>query len=230
MSTGVVDLTIPSSSPTESNSSVLYVAIDEAQPNRLRDTLRQLCSSSKDIALAAEAILLVPLDKSQHTTTSDANGNDRQDGLGSDSRSKDGSKDEASTAKATWGSVHGLKRVRSRYAMCENCEKEFDVTLNESGDCIYHPGTSIMFRQSCGRTGEATALTRCIGDTEVDEDATIWNDHNEDVGGEIDSEEKRSEYPEGFIYDCCDKRGDSEGCQRNRHIENTQYAIKRSRY
>ena len=201
----------------------MYVAIDEALQDRLRDTLKQLCGNSQDIALATEAILLVPLDRSNPKTTSDPNGNyDKKDGVTSDSRSKDGSKDGASTAKAAWGSLHGLKRMRPRYAMCENCEKEFDVTLNESGDCIYHPGTSIIFRQSCGRTGEATALTRCIGDTEVDEEATIWNDHNEDVGGEIDSEEKRSEYPEGFIYDCCDKRGDSEGCERSRHIENIQ--------
>jgi hypothetical protein len=32
------------------------------------------------------------------------------------------------------------KRQRSRFAFCENCEKEFDVTTNTEESCRYHPG------------------------------------------------------------------------------------------
>lgn len=28
-----------------------------------------------------------------------------------------------------------------RYAKCENCKEEFDVTSNERGDCVWHTGT-----------------------------------------------------------------------------------------
>lgn len=34
----------------------------------------------------------------------------------------------------------GVKRLRSRYATCVNCEAEFDATSNEPGDCIWHEG------------------------------------------------------------------------------------------
>ncbi|KAL8975952.1 MAG: hypothetical protein Q9205_007950, partial [Flavoplaca limonia] len=61
----VIDLTMPAFSPSEDNSSALQFAIDGAQPDHLRDTLRRLCNNSKDIARAAEAILLVPLDRSK---------------------------------------------------------------------------------------------------------------------------------------------------------------------
>jgi hypothetical protein len=43
----------------------------------------------------------------------------------------------------------GSKRLRLRYAICENCEEEFDVTTNTSKSCLYHPGTpSIHWRWS----------------------------------------------------------------------------------
>lgn len=36
--------------------------------------------------------------------------------------------------------VTGQKRVLPRYATCEQCEEEFDVTMNEEGDCVWHSG------------------------------------------------------------------------------------------
>jgi len=36
------------------------------------------------------------------------------------------------------GAFWGVKRVRSRYAQCGNCEEEFDVTVNEPSDCRWH--------------------------------------------------------------------------------------------
>lgn len=35
-----------------------------------------------------------------------------------------------------------LKRTRPRFAVCKNCEKEFDVAENTSESCTYHPGMS----------------------------------------------------------------------------------------
>ena len=34
----------------------------------------------------------------------------------------------------------GSKRQRTRYAVCENCKEEFDVTKNTRRSCSYHPG------------------------------------------------------------------------------------------
>lgn len=34
----------------------------------------------------------------------------------------------------------GSKRQRTRYAVCVNCEEEFDVTKNTRSSCSYHSG------------------------------------------------------------------------------------------
>jgi len=31
-------------------------------------------------------------------------------------------------------------RERERYETCKHCKAEYDVTKNEKGDCVYHPG------------------------------------------------------------------------------------------
>lgn len=36
-----------------------------------------------------------------------------------------------------------LKRFRVRFATCENCSEEYDVSCNLKGDCIWHDGTDL---------------------------------------------------------------------------------------
>lgn len=238
MPNGLIDLTTPSSSPPEDSPSLqaLQVAIDEAQPERLRNALRSLCSNSKDTARAAQAILLVPVDRPRPKPTSaaeeegedtDENGEDTDQ-----SESESSSKDEAAAAEETRNTVHGLKRLRPRYATCTNCEEEFDITQNESGDCVYHPGKSAGSRipDDFMAASMELILTCRIEETEVDYDGDAWADHDEDWHGTIDSEEMRREFPEGFIYPCCDKNGESEGCKTSRHIEKIPYPSKKTRY
>lgn len=55
------------------------------------------------------------------------------------------------------------------------------------------------------------------GELEVDYDADIWADHDENCHGTIDTESMREENPEGFVWNCCDKPGDEAGCYRGRH-------------
>ena len=38
----------------------------------------------------------------------------------------------------------------------------------------------------------------------------FWADHDEDIHGRIADLE--DEFPEGFIYECCNQTGDTEGC------------------
>jgi hypothetical protein len=40
--------------------------------------------------------------------------------------------------------------------------------------------------------------------------------------GEIESQEMREEMPEGYIWSCCSKRGDEDGCQVSKHTPNVR--------
>jgi hypothetical protein len=52
---------------------------------------------------------------------------------------------------------------------------------------------------------------------DVDYDADIWADHDERCHGTIDTAEMRKDYPEGFVWDCCEKDGNEEGCELDVH-------------
>ncbi|KAH7083770.1 hypothetical protein FB567DRAFT_446314 [Paraphoma chrysanthemicola] len=89
------------------------------------------------------------------------------------------------------GDTTGTKRkAQNRYETCIQCEQEYDVLGNCEGKCVWHDGR-----------------------TEPDFDNDFWADHDDDCHGIIDSEE----YPEGYVWDCCQKRGDEVGCMVGRH-------------
>ncbi|OCK81170.1 hypothetical protein K432DRAFT_296156, partial [Lepidopterella palustris CBS 459.81] len=77
-----------------------------------------------------------------------------------------------------------------RYATCEQCEEESDVTLDKEGLCNYHEG---MTPHKVNRNNFQKANT-CPQD--------------EDTHGRIDTNANRGHYPEGFIWLCCDATGD----------------------
>ena len=52
------------------------------------------------------------------------------------------------------------------------------------------------------------------GDLEIDYDSGVWDDWDERCHGPIDSQSNRREYPDGFVWSCCDKQGDEGGCIR----------------
>ncbi|MCJ1265609.1 hypothetical protein MMC22_005489 [Lobaria immixta] len=141
-------------------------------------------------------------------------GNDKDISARSNGNDQSFSHDETEKGrKETSGSNHAmelaandLKRMRTRYAMCENCAEEFDVADNLKGYCCWHDG-----------------------ELEPDYDGDFWADHDERCHGIIDTEDMRSVYPEGFIYSCCDGDGHSEGCKTGRHVEQDLIS-KRPRY
>lgn len=55
------------------------------------------------------------------------------------------------------------------------------------------------------------------GELEIYNDEDFWTDHDEDCHGEIDTEEMREEYPEGFVWSCCKGYGDAKGCRTDPH-------------
>ncbi|KAJ5217200.1 hypothetical protein N7468_010208 [Penicillium chermesinum] len=99
------------------------------------------------------------------------------------------------------------KRLRTRYALCQNCNEEFDVSENTQQSCRFHPEESVP---------------------DYDD---FFADHDENCHGTIDCEETRKEYPEGFIYGCCDRNGEEEPCMTDWHREYVEYdSPKRRRF
>jgi hypothetical protein len=52
------------------------------------------------------------------------------------------------------------------------------------------------------------------GELEVDWDGDCWPDHDENCHGPIDTNSNRREFPENFIWSCCEKPGDESGCEK----------------
>jgi hypothetical protein len=65
------------------------------------------------------------------------------------------------------------------------------------------------------------------GDLEVDWAGDSWADHDENCHGPIDTPEMREEFPDGFIWNCCDETGEAEGCKKARHRPDRTKRIKR---
>ena len=60
-------------------------------------------------------------------------------------------------------------------------------------------------------------LTMSIGQLEPLYDSEVWADHVERIHGRIDTEENKKEFPKGFEWDCCQRRGDEVGCEVDVH-------------
>ena len=45
----------------------------------------------------------------------------------------------------------------------------------------------------------------------------VWDTLDWDGEDELDTDEMREEYPEGFYYECCGDAGDSKGCTWGMH-------------
>lgn len=58
-------------------------------------------------------------------------------------------------------------------------------------------------------------------------DEDFFADHDEDCHGIIDTDEMREEYPDGFIYECCDRNGEEEPCIKDWHEPTDPEAAKR---
>ncbi|KAJ3519798.1 hypothetical protein NMY22_g13037 [Coprinellus aureogranulatus] len=85
------------------------------------------------------------------------------------------------------------KRVVPRWAVCVNCDAEYEVNMAQDEDeCVFHPG-----------------------ELEVAEDG--FADWDEVCHGPMDTPENQKEYPNEFEWTCCDKRGDAKGCVRGMH-------------
>ncbi|KAL0945387.1 hypothetical protein HGRIS_000881 [Hohenbuehelia grisea] len=80
-----------------------------------------------------------------------------------------------------------------RFEECVNCGEEFDLQeQREEEECKFHPGSM-----------------------QVDEES--FADHDEACHGPMDTEQNRLDFPENFLWTCCDDDGNSEGCVQGFH-------------
>ena len=122
--------TKPPESVLRERRTVLSRAIKNASRPLLQRTLEQICQELPVAEVAATHKLLTTEDRA------------RQEGDSSDNSESEDLSDssETQTKPTTTPKAAGTKRIRTRYAFCENCEEEYDVETNSKDSCSYHPG------------------------------------------------------------------------------------------
>ncbi|KAI0360093.1 hypothetical protein OH77DRAFT_1419483 [Trametes cingulata] len=107
------------------------------------------------------------------------------------------------------GSVEQQPREKvmvPRWEICKNCGEEFDAgEEREEDECRYHTG-------------------------ELDVDEEVFVDWDDWVHGPKDTEENRRQFPENFVWTCCEEDGTHPGCTEQEHEpEDAQGRRKRAR-
>ena len=148
----VVDLTA-SFPPPASAGTVLKDAIRMADRKRLRLVLQKICCVSEEASKLAQKFLLVPEARvrcriSEGDNDSDVN-EDSEDGEDENGHGDgDGCEEGGDTDMRRTEVASNLKRIRPRFAICDNWNEEFDVETNDKHSCMWHPG-SVPLHPSC---------------------------------------------------------------------------------
>lgn len=150
---------------------ILKHAILDAQPERLRVTMQQICNSSPEAFQLARGLLLVPEEQVMHKTIDRKNrteddadqDEDEDEEDGSETSDEEDDSEDSDDADGESGGdeeeeeedrprgfsngvtsiqTNGVKRLRPKFATCTNCSEEFDMTDNGKYSCIWHPGMS----------------------------------------------------------------------------------------
>jgi hypothetical protein len=114
----------------------LKKAIDTMDDTRLRMWVKHYCESNELLRKELEKSLLVPgKDIVRYHADSDSEDKEMENG-----------DEEEKEEKNKRPIVIDDEETTSRFAKCDHCGEEFDITENEKGDCIWHPGLSIILR------------------------------------------------------------------------------------
>ncbi|KAF2468883.1 uncharacterized protein BDR25DRAFT_344111 [Lindgomyces ingoldianus] len=193
----------------DSEHTLLYNAIESCSIERLRLTLREICQNSEDaFRLACNALLLgkgelkkatEPKKEERKKTTDFAENTDNGYEEGEEYKAGiEESEYSDASASEPLDAPQGQKRkracTRQRYEMCGQCETEYDVLDNNTESCVWHEG-----------------------ELELKDDSSIWDEWDENIWGELDTDDNRVEYPKGFAWTCCEWSGDKKGCKQSIH-------------
>jgi len=198
---------------SDANYKLLCQAVEEATPDTLRKLLKTLFRSNESARKDAEPWLLAPSQNAKKRRAAD-------DDLG---RSREENQKSQPQPELT-----------CRYRTCETCEVVFDVTENEIDSCQTHPGTSCIFDfEGTSRIavlqwstywliwsltnagGWCTGYVNVDADFFEDDDIITWG--TEPPPDDWTTHWYFDELPEGFIYDCCQRRANEEPCVIQKH-------------
>ncbi|KAK4198047.1 hypothetical protein QBC40DRAFT_179559 [Triangularia verruculosa] len=82
----------------------------------------------------------------------------------------------------------------SDFRVCERCQSSFFEKDKMKGVCQWHPE-----------------------ELEVDDESHVWFDWDPRCHGPRDTEYNRREYPDGFLWVCCEGVGSEPGCKTGKH-------------
>jgi hypothetical protein len=131
----------------------LTQALCKSSDKRVRELLMRVCREQPAAKALVEREFLVPAGEvvPYHADTeSEDEGLDSEDGNEEESDHAAGTTNQQTPGNMA-PVLPTLKRkiddsiadeLVPRFAKCENCKEEFDVTINERGDCVWHPGKS----------------------------------------------------------------------------------------
>ncbi|KAH8778072.1 hypothetical protein BGZ57DRAFT_347927 [Hyaloscypha finlandica] len=184
-------------------STALKRAIESMSHDRLKALVKHYCKSIEPLRNKLEKKLLVAgrevvryhidsdSENDQNSENESSEEEEEANGSYNDSDELDEDKEPRKKLKPI---AAADSEMVPKYATCLNCKTEFDVTLNDRGDCRWHSG-----------------------EKEAYHDDDFWADHDEDCHGDIDSFIDDFDYAEGFKWSCCDELGDNEGCKSTKH-------------
>ena len=131
--------------------SLLEQTIDDVSAETVKRVLKTLCKEQPLAAKFVESQLLTS--ESEFKDYNDVSSGEETEESEEDEDEKtseeDGSDDEKEEGQISKNGrktaprppqLAGKKRMRSRFLMCEQCGVEFDGTLNDRFQCIWHPG------------------------------------------------------------------------------------------
>lgn len=116
--------------PAGSDQVDLNDAIGRVSQNVLAKLVKEICETNESVRELVQSRLFVDVNEVSNPSDEDES-------------------DEDKPAKPTPDTA-GSKRQRVRFAHCENCKKEFDVSTNAAESCSYHPSMKEPNECCCG--------------------------------------------------------------------------------
>jgi len=168
--------------------------IDSTTPDRLRALLKGLSKRTSDNWAHIQSELMVPPGTLKRAWSEKDKDDDDEECEGYIGHAESDYSDEQTEAPAS----------RQRFEICKQCNREYDVLLNDKKSCIWHSDILIE-----------------------DYDHDLWADHDERCHGPVDTPENRRNHPEGFIWQCCEEQGNVKGCETSRHRPNRAKRVRR---
>jgi len=127
----------PAPAPKPIVSDALKKAIDTMDESRLRMWVKHYCESIEPLRTDLEKSLLVKgKEVVRYHADSDSEDADEEEEYYDDDSEDGFIKDVKPIAIAD-------DKFTPKFAKCDNCKEEFDVTMNEKGDCRWHTGELI---------------------------------------------------------------------------------------